>query len=81
MDYKPRKFDKNPTVKLLNIITIDIFEIFQRNGKILLPNFIDQIEAKVYCNEIAQKRLSNFRNVNYRVCPLWSSNIKQIRMK
>lgn len=53
MDCKPRKFDKNPTVKLLNIITIDIFEMFQRNGKILLPNFIDQIEAKVYCNEIA----------------------------
>lgn len=50
-------------------------------GKILLPNFIDQIEAKVYCNEIAQKRLSNFRNVNYRICPLWSSDIKQIRMK
>lgn len=30
------------TVKLLNIITIDIFEIFHRNGKILLSNFIDQ---------------------------------------
>lgn len=72
---------KTPQSNYLILYRSIFFRYSREMGKILLPNFIDQIEAKVYCNEIAQKRLSNFRNVNYRICPLWSSDIKQIRMK